>query len=257
MLDLVNTGSWLIRKIYRSRPRVRLFCFHYAGGGASIFQSWSHKLPSDIEVYAVQLPGRETRFGERPFTSLLPLVDKLCRVIYPYINIPYVFFGHSMGALVSFELAQMICKRYGKSPEHLFVSGRLAPHLQSSKPQIHQLPPAEFLEEIRLLNGTPDSILNNKELMELIIPILRADFAVCETYQYQPSEPLTCPITVIGGNLDKSVDFHRLQSWQQHTTNHCSLHILDGDHFFVNTCQSEVLKIIVKCHEADLKCQNT
>jgi len=246
MIEHVSKGSWLIRKIHRSHPRVRLFCFHYAGGGASIFQSWSRKLPSDIEVYAVQLPGRETRFGEQPFTSLLPLVDKLREVIYPYINTPYIFFGHSMGALVSFELARTICQRYGKSPKHLFVSGRPAPHIQSSKPQIHQLPPAEFLEEIRLLNGTPDAILNNNELMELIIPVLRADCTVCETYQYQPSKPLTCAITAIGGNLDESVDLHGLQSWQQHTTNNYSLHMLDGDHFFINTCQSKLLQIITK-----------
>ena len=246
MIDPVSKGPWLIRKIHRSNPRVRLFCFHYAGGGASIFQSWSHKLPSDIEVYAVQLPGRETRLREQPFTNLLLLVDKLCEVVYPYTNTPYVFFGHSMGALVSFELARTIDKRYGKSPKHLFVSGRPAPHLESLEPTIHQLPTAEFLEEIRLLNGTPDAILNNNELMELIVPILRADCTICETYQYQPSKPLSCKITAIGGNLDETVALQSLQEWQQHTTNNYSLHMLDGDHFFINTCQSELIQIITK-----------
>jgi medium-chain acyl-[acyl-carrier-protein] hydrolase len=151
-----------------------------------------------------------------------------------------------MGGLVSFELARLLRKNYGKSPVHLFVSGNGAPQVPDPDPPIYALPEPEFLEELRRLNGTPEAVLENAELMQLLLPAIRADFAVIETYAYTPESPLDCPITAFGGLQDREVSYDDLKAWQEQTNAAFSLHMLPGDHFFLQSAQPLLLQLLSK-----------
>jgi len=238
--------SWLPRFQPNPEAELRLFCFPYAGGSSQIFRSWSNSLPPTIEICSLELPGRGSRFLETPFTQLEPLVEAIAFAILPYCDRPFAFFGHSMGALVSFELARILRKKYGLSPVHLFVSGHRAPQIPDPDPPIYALPEAEFIEELRYLKGTPQAVLENTELMELILPILRADFEAIETYSYTQELPLNCPIAVFGGLQDDSVSIQELQAWQQQTSTGFSLKMLPGDHFFIQSCEAILLDALLQ-----------
>jgi medium-chain acyl-[acyl-carrier-protein] hydrolase len=233
---------WIVRPELRPAARLRLFCFSYAGGAASIFRPWTRELPQEIELCAIQLPGREGRLLEQPYSSMSPLVDRLAEILEPYLDRPFAFFGHSMGALVSFEVARAIRRRHGVSPVHLFVSGHTAPQIERRRSPVHQLPDADFIDAIRQLNGTPEQVLQNAELMELIVPALRADLAVCETYRYADETPLDCPISAFGGLADAEVRYDDLRAWQAHTHQQFRLRLFDGDHFYLREQRSTLLE---------------
>ncbi|OKH28423.1 thioesterase II family protein [Chroogloeocystis siderophila] len=224
---------------------VRLFCFPYAGGGTLSFRSWGKNLPV-LEVCAIELPGRGRLMTIPPFTQLEPLVEAIATNILPHLNKPFAFFGHSMGAIVSFELTRILRKNYGIEPLHLFVSGRRAPQTSSEASFIHTLPEPEFLIKLRHLNGTPEAILANAELMELLSPILRADFAAVETYVYTEESPLNCSITAFGGLQDPEVNFTELEAWQQQTIAAFSVEMFPGDHFFLHSAEDLLLHSIEK-----------
>lgn len=238
-----TTDSWVVYPKPNPQASLRLFCFPYAGGGASIFRKWPQCLPVAIEVCSLQLPGRETRMKEPPFTRLTPLVQAITQVLLPHLDRRFAFFGHSMGALVSFEVARQLRRQYGLSPVHLFVSGAGAPHTHQPSPPIHDLPEPEFIEELRRLNGTPEEVLEYAELMQLMLPILRADFAVYETYAYSNEPPFDFPISVFGGLQDK-VTRDRLEAWRDQTSASFSLEMLPGNHFFLHTAQLLLLQNI-------------
>jgi medium-chain acyl-[acyl-carrier-protein] hydrolase len=225
---------------------LRLFCFPYAGGGASIFRTWSAGLPATIEVCPVQLPGRETRLKEAPYPHLPPLVQAMTQALMPSLDKPFAFFGHSMGALVSFALARQLCRQANLRPVHLFVSACSAPQFPLLCHALHTLPDPELIEELRRLNGTPQAALACPELMQLMLPILRADFAMCATYAYASEPPLDCPITVFGGMQDVAVRRERLQAWRFQTGAACAFHTLPGDHFFLHTAQLSLLSILAQ-----------
>jgi surfactin synthase thioesterase subunit len=241
--SLFNT--WITRPNPSLRAKIRLFCFSHAGGSASSFSSWSTSLPLEIEVCPVQLPGRENRFREAPFTQLSPLVQTLSQVILPYLNLPFAFFGHSMGALIGFELARELRRQYRKGPVHLFVSGYRAPHLPDPDPPIHQLPESLFLEELRNLHGTPEQILQNAELMQIMLPFLRADFAVCETYAHIHEYPLDCPISAFGGREDSQLSYDELIAWRDQTSSSFSLRMVPGNHFFLLNAQAHLWQAVL------------
>ncbi len=217
---------------------LRLFCFPYAGGSSYIFRSWLDHVPKTIEICPIELPGRGIQIKSTPFKQIEPLVKAISLEILPYLDKPFAFFGHSMGALVSFELARFIRRHHNLEPVHLFISGRRAPQTKDLKPPIHHLREADFLQELRQLNGTPEEVLNNHELMELLTPILRADFAVLETYIYTREAPLNCPISVFGGLQDKEVQLEELEAWREQAFNSFSLKMLPGDHFFIHSSQT-------------------
>lgn len=198
-----------------------------------IFRTWSDALPADVEVCPVQLPGRGTRLMERPFTRLSPLVEALAQALAPLLDRPFAFFGHSLGALVSFELARQIRRQYGVHPVRLFVSAGQAPQIPHRVPPIHTLPDKEFLVELRRLNGTPSELLDHEELMDIMLPLLRADFALYETYVYSTEPPLDCPISAFGGLQDHRVSKSDLEAWRAQTSGPFSLQIFPGDHFFL------------------------
>ncbi len=184
------SSAWVRFPKPNPQARLRLFCFPYAGGGAVSFRTWPLGLPDDVEICSVELPGRGTRLSERPFTRLSPLLQTMAPALLSLLDKPFAFFGHSMGGLVSFELTRLLRREYDLSPVHLFVSGRRAPQVQDLEPPLHTLPDPAFLEELRRLNGTPQAVLENVELRQVVLPILQADFAVIDTYEYTSEAPL-------------------------------------------------------------------
>jgi len=234
-------------KVFQPQPdaRLRLFCFPYAGGGASIYRLWHRDLPGGVEVCAVQLPGRESRWREEPFRRVPPLADAATEALAPRLGRPYAFFGHSMGAVLAFEVTRRLRGRGLPGPRHLFVSGRSAPRVEITDPPIRDLPRDEFIEAVRSYSGTPEEVLQNKELMELVEPLLRADFSVSETYEYRADgDPLDVPLTVLGGLRDQDVPPEDLEAWSLETRGPYRKHLLDGGHFFLNDMRDEVLRIV-------------
>ena len=228
-----TSNSWISCYNPRRETRLRLFCFPYAGAGALIFRNWSDGMPADVEVCPVQLPGHGTRLIERPFTRLTLLVEALAPALAPLLDRPFAFFGHSLGALIGFELARLIRRQYGVHPFRVFVSGGRAPQIPHLDRSIHALPDKEFLAELRRLNGTPRELLDHEELMEVMLPILRADFAMYETYLYSAEPPLDCPISAFGGLQDRRVSISDLEAWRTQTSATFSLRMFPGDHFFL------------------------
>jgi medium-chain acyl-[acyl-carrier-protein] hydrolase len=181
--------------------------------------------------------------AEPPFTSLPELVDGLASAIVSHLDKPFAFFGHSMGAKIGFELARLL-KPKGVTPLHLFVSGCRAPQVPYTDPPTYNLPEPEFIEELRSLNGTPKEVLDNPELMNLMIPLLRADFEVVQTYEYMPAPPLQCPLTIFGGLEDEDVTREHLEAWREQTVAHTTLRMFPGDHFFLNSSPSLLLRVL-------------
>jgi len=237
------TNPWIIYPKPNPQASLRLFCFPYAGAGASIFRTWHSFMTPEIEVCSLQLPGRETRIKEPLFTDLVPLIPALTSALIPHLDLPFVFFGHSVGALISFEVARRLRRLQYSQPSHLFVSGRDAPQLPVLTP-IHQLPDGEFLTEIRRYNGTSANVLQHAELIKLFLPILRADLAINETYAYADDIPLNCPISVFGGQDDAIATPDSLTAWRDHTSSNFSLRIFPGDHFFLKTQPEALSKAI-------------
>ncbi len=239
------TGSgWLTKFEPNDKARLRLFCFPYAGGGAYIFRDWSKGLPPTVEVCSVQLPGRQNRVKEAPLTCLSALVEKVAQAIRAYLDKPFALFGHSMGALVSFELARYLRREDGIEPVRLFVSGRAAPQLADERLPIYNLPTPEFTEKLRELNGTPEDVFEHPELMQLALPILRADFQLIETYAYSAETPLSYPIVAFGGLRDSEVSREHLEAWREQTIAGFSLRMFDGDHFFIQQAEPLLLRTL-------------
>lgn len=238
--------SRVLARYPRSQASVRLFCFPFAGGGAAIYRSWAAQLPSEIDVCPVQLPGREMRLVETPISNLAPLLETLVPALSPYLDQPYAFFGHSMGALISFELTHALAEYGSRLPVRLFLSSHRAPHLPPARSPLYDLPHDDFVQELRNLQGTPEEVLQHKELLELVLPLLRADFELCETYQYSEKKRLDIPMTILGGLEDHDIPRSALQSWQEHTSRECTLRLFKGGHFYLQQEQELLLQVIVK-----------
>ena len=245
MTSILITTPWLLCLKQNNQARLRLFCFPYAGGGAHIFRAWPDSLPADVEVCSIQLPGRGARLMETPFSQISLLVHALAHAFLPHLDKPFALFGHSMGALVGFELARQLRRQCGLEPVQLFVSGCFAPQIPDPH-LIGVLPEAEFIEELRRLNGMPEEVLEHTELLQLMLPALRADCMLTETYTYMKQPPLNCPISVFGGLQDPLVGREHLEAWHEHTSASFSLRMLLGDHFFLHTSQPLLLEILAR-----------
>ncbi len=237
---------WLpFRRSLAALPSQRLFCFPNAGGAASMFRRWmTGVMPANIEVCAIQLPGRESRMREKPFTRLEPLLGALVEVLKPVLDRPFAFFGHSMGTLVSFELAHRLAQAGAPTPSRLIVAGRRAPHLPDDEEPVHTLSDAKLIERLRNYGGTPAEILGHKELMKLVLPTIRADFEVIETFAYSQHEPLTMPIDVLGGHDDEDAPTEKLEAWSELTTAPCQVQMYPGGHFFLHEQPEPVLTAV-------------
>jgi medium-chain acyl-[acyl-carrier-protein] hydrolase len=225
-------------------PKIRLFCFPYSGGAASAYRDWQRSLPAEFDVRPVQLPGRENRLLEDPISDLDKLLESLATSLRPALIAPFAFFGHSMGAVISWELARLLRHCYGVTPVHMFVSG--CPALPYVDRRDHaDLPDAELTAHLRALGGTPEEVLRDSEMMELLLPSIRADFTLLSNYKYQPGELLDCPVTVLAGDRDLSCPIEYLYEWSKLTSADCHVRILSGGHFFLHEVQDDLLSEIV------------
>ena len=236
--------NWFQTCPARENAALKIFCFPYAGGSALVFKKWEDLLPPNVQVVSVELPGRGARMQEPPFVSLPDLIDNLREVIWPLLDKPFAFFGHSMGAIIGFELARALRRKYCVEPQTLFVAGRRAPQIPNSEPVTYNLPKDEFTKELIELDGTPKELLEHEELMEMIIPLLRADFQLIQTYRYLVEPPLKCPIIAYGGLRDRHATREKLILWKELTSSRFSLSMLPGDHFFLRSSQVQLLGLI-------------
>jgi len=239
------TNPWLTVPATNRRAGMRLFCFPYAGGGATIFRTWRDHLPETVDVCPVNLPGRESRIREQPRTDLGGLVGDIARAMLPHLDKPFAVFGHSMGAVLAFEVTRRLRREYGASPAHLFVSGHRAPQVKGQR-RTYDLPEPEFIQVLHNLNGMVREVLQHPELLELMLPLLRADFTLCETYDFVPGPPLDCPLTALGGLLDLDVTHEHLGLWREQTTGPFTVRMLPGDHFFIRSDQALLLRAVAR-----------
>jgi len=220
--------------------KMRLFCFPYAGAGASVFRHWSEALPADVVVCPVRLPGRETRFDEPAFDQIEPLLAALRSALEGYVDRPFALFGHSLGAMIAFELARSM----DTSPCGLFVSGARAPQLRGG--HIPPPPPSdeELIAEVRSLNGIPQELLDHPEAMQLTLPALRADATLYRNYVYREADPLACPIYAYGGLDDERIERRHFEVWSEQTTGAFKLEMFPGGHFFLQSQRDEFLQVL-------------
>jgi medium-chain acyl-[acyl-carrier-protein] hydrolase len=224
--------------------RVRLFCFPYAGAFASIYLGWSRRLAGCASVIPVNLPGRGARLREPAERNMYKLAAQAVDELRPALQGPFALFGHSMGAVLAFEIARTLRAASLPLPAFLFVSGAKAPPDWTEREITHTLPEADFIVHVRELNGTPPEIFEHPELLDIILPVLRADFATCETYRYRPSPPLECPIVALGGSNDDRVPPGALNAWGHQTASSFRAHVVTGGHFFVHQAEDAVLDIV-------------
>ena len=228
------------------QSRMRLFCFPYAGGTTAVFRNWPQYLPSEIEVCAIQYPGRGNRFAEPPSEAVVDVMNAVYSDLQPLLKKPFAFFGHSMGALVSYEFARRLQQEKQPGPFQLFVSGCIAPHERDVNEFTYNLPEPEFIAELRRLQGTPAEVLDNADLMQLIMPIIRADFKASQTYKYIPGPPLECSLCAFGGLEDEHVPREKVEAWSEHTRGSFRAQMLPGDHFLLNTSAPLLTRIIAQ-----------
>lgn len=238
-------SRWLVRTAAREHASTRLFCLPHAGGGASLYRSWAAELPSWIDPVAVQLPGRENRLAEAPFTQAQRATEAIVDALRGELDRPYALFGHSMGALLAFEAARQLGREGTPSPTRLFVAGHRAPHCPEPVDRIHDLPDDQFIRRVRHLQGTPDEIFDEPSLRELFLPLLRADFELCDGYSFRPGPPLDCPVTAVGGSSDPHVPREALKEWRTLTRGPFETATVSGGHFFVNESRAELLRVVV------------
>lgn len=239
------TTPWLMPFSREGNGRLNLFFFPHAGGGASAFYQWSRVMPKEITSYAIQLPGRETRLREPLHRQVPTVVESLAEVLQPHLHSPFIFWGHSMGALLGFELARHLQRHGLNMPQRLLVSGYNAPHIPYADPKIHHLPEADFITALQKLNGTPEAVLKDAELRNLVLPIVRADFQLVETYTYQEADTLHCPITVLDGLADDKTNEADLREWQRQSTQALEMFTFPGDHFFLYDLQPKLISTVL------------
>lgn len=235
---------WFLRPVRREGARVTLFCLPYAGGSPNIFRGWAKALPGDVEVVGVRLPGRDNRRKEPHFTAWPQLLAETEEALLAHLGRPFAFFGHSFGARVAFELTKRLEARGGPRPTHLFLSGCRSPHDPPPEPGLHELPREEFLQRVRLMNGTPSEVLQNRPLMDMLEPTLRADMGL-HNARWQTSDcPVGVPIVALSGEFDTIDPPGTVRGWEQYGRAGFSFHSFAGDHFFLHTHEKEVLDVL-------------
>ncbi|HJR78971.1 MAG TPA: thioesterase domain-containing protein, partial [Anaerolineales bacterium] len=224
----------------------RLFLFPYAGGGPAVFHHWPAEIPPHMEAWIAHYPGRGSRHHEPPIKQISTFAERLSQAVQPFLDRPFAFFGHSLGGLVAFELARHLHKNNFPQPSVLFVSACSAPHLPESYPHIHGLSDTEFLQSLQQLNGIPAELLRQPDVLEMFLPILRADFEAIESYVYRPDNfLLSCPIVAFGGADDPRLSRERLEAWSVHTSSSFRSRYFPGDHFFINTARESVIAALI------------
>ena len=234
----MTSQPWFPFRAARTRAAVHLLCFPCAGAGASLYRPWRDAAPPFVDVLPVELPGRGRRFREVPVSEMEPLIAALVPAIIDALDDhPIALFGHSMGALIAFEAS----KALGPRVRRLFVSGSSAPHFRIGTRR-SELSDDDLRGELGLLGGTPSDVLANEELMQLLLPMLRADFALVDSYQCSPAQKAPCPITVFAGTRDPYVSFDTARAWDSYTSSSFRFVAIEGHHFYLDTAGGRIVE---------------
>lgn len=243
-----QASKWIIPFTSSPLSQQKLFCFPYAGAGASIYRSWGTLLHKNIQGFAIQPPGRETRFSENLLTSLDAYADQAFNAIEPYCSASgkLILFGHSLGALAAFETAKRL-QSAGHHVDLLIVSGRQDPATKSKRPPISHLSAEAFIQQMATYNGTPTAILENQEILDILLPMIRTDFSMAEHYNRLPTAlSLHCPILALGSRQDEWLDPGSIDGWKNVTNGSFEKHWFEGDHFYLNQYTKELVDHISK-----------
>ncbi|HET8853435.1 MAG TPA: alpha/beta fold hydrolase [Ktedonobacteraceae bacterium] len=232
---------WIVRHRPQQEACLRLFCLPYAGGSASLYRTWAEALSPEIEVGAVELPGRGTRQAEPPYTRFAALVAAVTEVLLPFSDKDMAFYGHSLGGLLAFEVARALQRHSGKPAMHLIVSGCRAPHLPDDGPDMADV--ETFLTYLRALGGTP-----HEQMVRRRWPLLQADFALRASYHYESEGPLlACPITALRGEHDSAANESDTAAWREQAQHTFTQETFPGPHFFVHSAQDVLLQCVKRC----------
>jgi medium-chain acyl-[acyl-carrier-protein] hydrolase len=228
----------------KTTAKFNVFAFPYAGIGASLYKIDEASIPDNIALIPVQLPGREERILENPFTNMSWLVNKLASEIQSHLDKPFVFFGHCLGALIAFELAHVLKDQYSFELSHFFVSACPAPHIHKVDNPKHKLPAEQFLEEVQNIGSFEKPATVEKKVTNILLPGLKADFSLYENYQYAAKEKLSCPITVFHGVEDHYIPVDLLLAWEEQTDEGFFQQSFAGNHLYIHNNLKAVLEII-------------
>lgn len=242
----MKQSKWVVKFKHNPNCNLKIFCLPFAGGGATMYRTWAQYLPESVEVCAIQPPGRESRLRDPLITKMSELVKAIAEAIEGELDKPFIIFGHSLGALVGFELTKLLRRKGLPLPLLLAVSGHAAPHTSSQNPILHEMSDTELVQTLRKYNGTPEEVLSNSELLGLFLPTIRADFKVLETHLYKPEPPLDLPISAFAGHQDPRVALEELKAWRFQTSSKFTSRVFSGGHFFIH---SEHLAIIESLKE--------
>jgi medium-chain acyl-[acyl-carrier-protein] hydrolase len=231
--------GWLAGDAAADTASIRLFCFAHVGGGPAFFRPWRSALAPEIDVQRILLPGRESRNREEPCRRLEQFLDPLCAALVPLLDRPYALFGHSLGSIVAFEVARRLSE--GQRPLCLVVSGRRAPRVAPGRRKFTTMGDDEFFAALGGLGGTPAVVLDQPELRRILLPTLRADFELNESYRPAPGPVLRCPLIAYMGEADPEVDRHELAAWHQETTRDFTMRVFPGGHFYPQDGLANVL----------------
>jgi surfactin synthase thioesterase subunit/aryl carrier-like protein len=241
--ETTSLERWIVHRQPQPEARLRLFCFHFLGGGASAFAEWQESLADEIEVCPVQLPGREERLQEPALEDMGDLAAALSHELLPLLDRPFAFYGHSMGALIAFSLARQL-RRKQLLPVHLFVGGYFAPHAPNPFVTREDLHAVDLDAAVRRMFEAPEALLENREFMQALLPTVQADSRLVGSYAHTEEPPLECPITAFGGLRDEEVSADDLAQWQSHTASDFRLLLLPGKHLFLFSQRQPLLAVI-------------
>lgn len=233
---------WCRRYRPARNPSARLICLPHAGGSATFFVPVAAALSPGVDVVAIQYPGRQERRREDPIDDIHILADRIHTIISRQPELPVTLFGHSMGAILAFELARRL-EASGHPPERVFASGRRAPSTHRDE-TVHHRDDAGIMAEMRALNGTASSVLGDQDMMRAILPALRADYRAAETYRCSPQTAVSCPITVLTGDSDPKTTLAEANAWASHTTGLFDVQVFPGGHFFLTDHADQIIKIL-------------
>jgi medium-chain acyl-[acyl-carrier-protein] hydrolase len=232
-----NRYLWRAR---RAEPRHRIVCFPHAGGGANAYSSWARRLPEDIELVAIQLPGRQNRITEEPAKDVAQLVREIVADLRPALTGPFSFFGHSCGSMLAFEVARALQLRGGPRATRLFVSAQSAPEVIWAGPKLHDLPQREFHEAVLSLGGFDEEVSADQDVMDALVPVVLADFQLWERHRVASEPPLESPITALVGQSDWRAPLETVTGWNEYTSASFTTKIFPGGHFYLNENGNDV-----------------
>jgi surfactin synthase thioesterase subunit len=226
-------------------------CLPHAGGGALGYRQFTACFPEEIEVCAIELPGRGTRMNEPLVHDFITLVSALAEAIAEYTDLPFAIFGHSMGALLAYELNRGLMARYGRQAQHLYVSGMRAPHIPDRHKFLNARTDTELMCRVRELGGIPADVWNNQDLVQMMTATMKADFSICASYEYQDHEPEASPITAFAGTDDPFASVEEVRLWRRHTCSGFAFKAYPGAHFFIHQAYPDVARLICSHFDAE------